>query len=211
MIIIFHALSPFIFGPTSFIYHVIEHTPLHHTSSTKSDHYFLSGMLLINLLLRTVHVHKRNSATNSRSSSSSSRAAADAESQAMEQLSYDARSLQSALLTAMMGDRLCRNFDYTLSALDAMEDDVSDWICRLSALERNMFLKGVESSGAVKTWREVGCSRLSVSLAVVKGRSLGVGGKKSGNSRMSPNNGVGSSGSLSGVGEKIRVVTPNLG
>ena len=168
-------------------------------------------MLLINLLLRTVHVHKRNSAT-TRTASSSSRAAADAESQAMEQLSYDARSLQSALLTAMMGDRLCRNFDYTLSALDAMEDDVSDWICRLSALERNMFLKGVESSGAVKTWREVGCSRLSVSLAVVKGRSLGVGRKKHGSGRsMTPNNGASSGGSFRGGGEKKRVVTPNLG
>ncbi len=43
-------------------------------SSTKCDHYFLAGTLLANLLLRTVHAHKRNS-----SASRSSRAASDAE------------------------------------------------------------------------------------------------------------------------------------
>jgi len=170
---------------------------LHNTSSAKSDHYFLAGILITNLLLRTVHVHKRNSRP------SSSRAAADAEALSMEQLAYDARSLQQSLLLAMMGDRLCRNFDWTLSALDAMEDDVSDWIGRLSVLERHMFERGVEASGAVKTWREYGCSRMGVSLAVVKGRSLG-GGKRG---SVTPTSG---SGSLGGGGETKRVVTPNL-
>lgn len=164
-------------------------------SSTKCDHYFLAGTLLANLLLRTVHAHKRNS-----SASRSSRAATDAESLAMEQLAYDALSLQSSLLTAMMGERLCRNFDWTLSALDAMEDDVSDWIGRLSVLERQMFQRGVEASGAVKTWREYGCSRMGVSLAVVKGRSLG--GRKKPSSTMTPN----------GLSDrKKRVVTPVTG
>jgi len=168
-------------------------------SSAKSDHYFLAGILITNLLLRTVHVHKRNA-----SSRSSSRAAADAEAVAMEQIAYDARSLQQSLLTAMMGDRLCRNFDWTLSALDAMEDDVSDWIGRLSVLERHMFERGVEASGAVKTWREYGCSRMGVSLAVVKGRSMG-GGKRGSVTPSSSGSGV-----LGGGGEKQRVVTPNL-
>jgi hypothetical protein len=175
--------------------------------SAKSDHYFLAGMLLTNLLLRTVHVHKRNS------SRSSSRAAADAESSAMDQLAYDARSLQHSLLTTMMGDRLCRNFDWTLSALDAMEDDVSDWIGRLSVLERHMFERGVEASGAVKTWREYGCSRMGVSLAVVKGRSLaGRGGGGWGEKKRDNMTPSGGNRSLSGGGEKKRVVvTPNMG
>ena len=76
-----------------------------------------------------------------------------------------------------------------------MEDDVSDWIQRLSVLERNMFQRGVEASGAVKSWREFGCGRMGVSLAVVKGRSLG--------------RGVTTTGGGGGKGEgKKRVVTP---
>jgi len=106
----------------------------------------------------------------------------------MEQLNYEARSLQHSLLTTMMGERLCRNFDWTLSALDAMEDDVSDWVQRLSVLERNMFIRGVYASGAVKSWREYGCTRMGVSLAVIKGRGMGA--------------------TPSGSIEKTRVVTP---
>ena len=146
------------------------HTIILHTHhSNKNDHFFLAGTLLINLLLRTAYVHKRNSS----STRSRSRGATDAESQAMEQLNYEARSLQHSLLTTMMGERLCRNFDWTLSALDAMEDDVSDWVQRLSVLERNMFIRGVYASGAVKSWREYGCTRMGVSLAVIKGRGMG--------------------------------------
>ena len=157
--------------------------------SNKNDHYFLTGTLLTNLLLRAVHNHKRNSSS-SRSRSSRN---ADAETQAMEQLAYEARTLQQSLLTTMMGDRLCRNFDWTLSALDAMEDDVSDWIQRLSVLERYMFERGVDASGAVKSWREYGCSRMGVSLAIVKGRSMGRAGATPGGA---------------GKGEKARVVSP---
>ena len=164
---------------SNLFYYYSTHT--HH--SNKNDHFFLAGTLLINLLLRTAYVHKRNSS----STRSRSRGATDAESQAMEQLNYEARSLQHSLLTTMMGERLCRNFDWTLSALDAMEDDVSDWVQRLSVLERNMFIRGVYASGAVKSWREYGCTRMGVSLAVVKGR--GMGATPSGN-------------------EKARVVTP---
>ena len=159
--------------------------------SNKNDHYFLAGALLTNLLLRTVYTHKRNSAsTRSRTSAN------DAETRDMELLTYEARSLQHSLLTTMMGDRLCRNFDWTLSALDAMEDDVSDWVERLSVLERYMFERGVEASGSMKSWREYGCSRMGVSLAVVKGRS-----------RNSTEGGMGGKNAM-GTGEKKRVVTP---
>lgn len=120
----------------------------------------------------------------------------------MEQLAREARTLQNSLLTAMMGERLCRNFDWTLSALDAMEDDVSDWIQRLSVLERNMFVRGVEASGAVKSWREFGCSRMGVSLAVIKGRTS-VGGRD-----VSTKNGGMTPGGSVGKGAKKRVVTP---
>lgn len=159
--------------------------------SNKNDHYFLAGALLTNLLLRTVYTHKRNS-TSTRSRASAN----DAETHDMELLAYEARSLQDSLLTTMMGDRLCRNFDWTLSALDAMEDDVSDWVERLSVLERYMFERGVEASGSMKSWREYGCSRMGVSLAVVKGRS-----------RSSTEGGMGGKNAM-GMGEKKRVVTP---
>lgn len=56
-----------------------------------------------------------------------------------------------------MGERLRRNFDWTLSALDVMEDDASGHVGRLSGMEREMFERGVESSGAVGRWREGGC------------------------------------------------------
>jgi hypothetical protein len=49
-----------------------------------------------------------------------------------------------------------------------MEDDVSSHVNRLTELERNMFVKGVEASGAVSRWREFGCSRMGVSGVVLK-------------------------------------------
>ena len=60
----------------------------------------------------------------------------------------------------MMGERLRRNFNWTLSALDVMEDDASGHVGKLSVLERCMFERGVESSGAVGRWREGGCGRI---------------------------------------------------
>ena len=185
-------------------------TPSHRTLkySSKTDHYFLAGTLLVNLLLRAAHVHRRN---NPPSSSSRTTAASAAESLAMERLAHDARSLQLSLLSAMMGERLCRNFDWTLSALDAMEDDVSGWVMRLSTLERRMFGWGLDASGAVKAWREYGCGRLGVSMAVLKGRSIagGRGGTSSSSSASAGMTPAG--GSSSGGGKKRRVVTPVMG
>jgi hypothetical protein len=129
--------------------------------------------------------------------------AANAESFAMERLEQDARSLQRTLLSAMMGERLCRNFDWTLSALDATEDDVSGWVSRLSTLERRMFGRGLDASGAVKAWREHGCGRLGVSLAALKGQSSGVTG---GGGATPPVAAAGAGG-----GRKRRVVTPVMG
>jgi uncharacterized membrane protein YgcG len=184
--------------------------PSHRTQkySSKTDHYFLAGTLLVNLLLRAAHVHRRN---NPPSSSSRTTAASAAESLAMERLAHDARSLQLSLLSAMMGERLCRNFDWTLSALDAMEDDVSGWVMRLSTLERRMFGWGLDASGAVKAWREYGCGRLGVSMAVLKGRSIagGRGGTSSSSSAAAGMTPAG--GSSSGGGKKRRVVTPVMG
>ena len=58
-----------------------------------------------------------------------------------------------------------------------MEDDVSGHVQRLTVLERKMFERGVEASGAVGAWKEFGCGRMGVSLAVVKGRSMGRDGR----------------------------------
>ena len=153
----------------------------------------MAGTLLTNLLLRTVHTYKQQNA----SSRGRSRGT-EAELQAMDQLAYEARTLQRSLLTTMMGERLCRNFDWTLSALDAMEDDVTEWTQRLSVLEKKMFERGVEASGAVKSWREYGCSRMGVSLAVVKGKNMGRNSVITG---LSPTDGNGAK----------RVVTPTGG
>ena len=180
----------------------MRHIPIH---SSKTDHYFLAGTLLVNLLLRAAHVHRRN---NRPSSSARATSAADAESLAMERLALDARSMQRSLLSAMMGERLCRNFDWTLSALDAMEDDVSGWVSRLSTLERRMFGRGLDASGAVKAWREYGCGRLGVSLAALKGRSGGMGG---GATASAAGGTTPAGGSSSGRGRKRRVVTPVMG
>ncbi|KAL3790300.1 hypothetical protein HJC23_002926 [Cyclotella cryptica] len=122
---------------------------------TNNTHYFLSGLLLASLLQRASQIAKRH-----RSRSASSPAL---------QLSALAQSLRYSLLNAMMGDRLRRNFDWTLSALDAMEDDASGHVGRLSVLEKLMFEKGVESSGAVVRWREGGSGRIAGSKVVVRG------------------------------------------
>jgi hypothetical protein len=164
--------------------------------SSSTDHYYLSGMLLVNLLLRTVHVYKANNPPSSRGGMNGNDTM---EQQSMNRLAYDARSLQSSLLSSMMGPRLCRNFDWTLSALDAMEDDVSGWVSRLSYLERRMFHAGLRASGAVKSWREYGCGRLGVSSAVTKGRSQ---------QTMTNSGGGGVGLSSSEGGKRRRVVTP---
>lgn len=125
-------------------------------------------MLLINLLLRASHIALRHSTSASRRSRQS--AAQNAHTLAMEQSAQQARMLQRSLLSTMMGRRLCRNFDWALSSLDnnGMEDDVSSHVNRLSELERAMFVRGVEASGAVGRWREFGCARMGVSGVVLK-------------------------------------------
>ncbi|KAL7506832.1 hypothetical protein ACHAWX_000674 [Stephanocyclus meneghinianus] len=122
---------------------------------SNNTHYFLTGLLLASLLERASQIAKRH-----RSRSASSPAL---------QLGALAQSLRLSCLTAMMGERLRRNFDWTLSALDAMEDDASGHVGRLSVLEKQMFEKGVESSGAVMRWREGGCRRICGSKVVVRG------------------------------------------
>jgi len=151
----------------------------------KNEHYFLSGTLLSNLLLRSTRAFFR-----------SNRRPSPNDDAAMSNLANQARSLRRSLLSTMMGERLCRNFDWTLSALDSVEDDVSEWVARLSVLERRMFDKGVEASGAVRGWREHGCGRMGVSMAAIKGRGFGV------RTGLTPSNGG------NGRGEKKRVVTP---
>ena len=125
--------------------------PRHRSHNT---HYFLTGLLLASLLQRASQIAKRH-----RSRSASSPAL---------QLGALARSVRHSLLQAMMGERLRRNFDWTLSALDAMEDDASGHVGRLSVLEKQMFEKGVESSGAVVRWKEGGCSRIAGSKVVLR-------------------------------------------
>ncbi|KAL7543948.1 hypothetical protein ACHAWF_007490 [Thalassiosira exigua] len=132
--------------------------------SHKSERYFLAGTILVNLLLRAARVARRHTSSSARAS-----AAASARLLAADRMSDEARSLRRSLLSSMMGARLCRNFDWTLGALDAMEDDVSEWTKRLSALELGMFRRGVEASGAARAWREHGCGRVGVSAAAIVG------------------------------------------
>jgi hypothetical protein len=70
-----------------------------------------------------------------------------------------------------------------------------------------MFGRGLDASGSVRSWRECGCGRLGVSLAVLKGRTATAGGGGGGTtSGMTP-----TGGSSVGVGRKRRVVTPTMG
>jgi len=145
----------------------LEADPISVDLRSKNEHYFQTGMLLVNLLLRASYVALRHSSASRRSRQS---AAQNAHTIAMEQSAQQARMLQRCLLSTMMGRRLCRNFDWALSSLDSngMEDDVSSHVNKLTELERNMFVRGVEASGAVGRWREFGCSRMGISAVVLK-------------------------------------------
>jgi len=145
----------------------LEADPVSVDLRSKNEHYFQTGMLLVNLLLRASHVALRHSSASRRSRQS---AAQNAHTIAMEQSAQQARMLQRCLLSTMMGRRLCRNFDWALSSLDSngMEDDVSSHVNKLTELERNMFGRGVEASGAVGRWREFGCARMGISGVVLK-------------------------------------------
>lgn len=140
-------------------------------SRSKNEYYFVAGTLLANLLHRTAHVAKLHSP----SRRNSSLAAPSAQSLVAQQLSSLATSLQYSLLTTFLGSRLVKNFDWTLGALDRLdgsEDDVSNHVMSLSYLERRMFERGVESSGAVREWKEGEIGKLGVSFAVLKARCM---------------------------------------
>ncbi len=52
---------------------------------------------------------------------------------------------------------------------------MSNHVISLSYLERRMFERGVEASGAVREWKEGEIGRLGVSFAVLKARCMGRG------------------------------------
>jgi len=152
----------------------LEADPLTMDLRSKNEYYFVTGTLLANLLHRTAHVAKLHSPSRRTSSLS----APSAQSLVAQQLSFLATSLQYSLLTSFLGSRLVKNFDWTLGALDRLdgsEDDVSNHVMSLSYLERMMFERGVEASGAVREWKEGDIGRLGVSFAVLKARCMGRG------------------------------------
>lgn len=137
---------------------------------SKNEHYFASGMLLVDLVRRAAAVAAAN---NRRASSSTANSRRSAHAAAMAELDREALELRSSLLRAFAGERLRRNFDWTLSAVS---DDVSHHIEKLSSLEVKMFQKGAEAASAVEAWRETGNRRIAVSGAALRARAMaGVG------------------------------------
>ena len=133
--------------------------------SHKSEYYFLAGTLVADLLGRAALAARRNAARTGRAPSAAAREHAA--------LAAAGADLRRALLGALLGARLCRNFDRTLGAGTGAEDedDASEWVGRLTALEQGMFAAGAgaAASGAAREWRERGAGRLGTGPAATRG------------------------------------------
>ena len=159
--------------------------------SHKSEYYFLAGTLVADLLGRAALAARRNAARTGRAPSAAAREHAA--------LAAAGSDLRRALLGALLGARLCRNFDRTLGAGTGAEDedDASEWVGRLTALEQGMFAAGAAASGAAREWRERGAGRLGTGPAATRG--IGVA------ATAAPATGAARGG---GEGGRRRVVTP---
>lgn len=82
----------------------------------------------------------------------------EAHTQALEQVSEDARELRRTLIKAYAGERLRRTFDWALST--GGDDDVSHYLGKLTEMEQNLFFRGSSAVAAYQQWRLYGNRRL---------------------------------------------------
>jgi hypothetical protein len=82
-----------------------------------------------------------------------------AHTQALKQLSEEARDLRRTLLKTYAGERLRKNFDWSQSS-GGGDDDVSSYLSKLTEMERRLYYTGASAVAAQEEWKLVGNRRL---------------------------------------------------
>jgi hypothetical protein len=79
--------------------------------------------------------------------------------QALQQVSEEARDLRRTLLKLYAGQRLRKNFDWSQSS-GGSDDDVSSYLNKLTEMEQRLYYTGSSAVSALEDWKLVGNRRL---------------------------------------------------
>lgn len=82
-----------------------------------------------------------------------------AHAQYLKQVSEEARALRRTLLKTYAGERLRKNFDWALSS-GVGDDDVSQYLSKLTVMEQRLYYTGASASVAMEEWKIFGNRRL---------------------------------------------------
>lgn len=131
---------------------------------SRNERFFMSGMLLVNLIQRCSDVLSRASG---RSRNQGQRR--NAHTAAMAQVTREAMELRRTLHLTYTGERMRRIFDWTLSSID---DDVTSFTRRLTALELRLFRIGATAAAAHTAWKNYGSRRIAVSETALRAAAM---------------------------------------
>ncbi|KAL3923839.1 MAG: hypothetical protein SGILL_001415 [Bacillariaceae sp.] len=119
----------------------------------RNERFFLAGRMLVDLI--------ETSSTQVAKEISSMRrnARRQAHAQYLKQVSEEARALRRTLLKTYAGERLRKNFDWALSS-GVGDDDVSQYLGKLTVMEQRLYYTGASASVAMEEWKIFGNRRL---------------------------------------------------
>lgn len=122
-----------------------------------NERFFLSGTKLVNMIetstkkvaeaIRTNHFRHNGNGSSNNGTNNPRRMK---HTQALEQVSREARSLRQTLLKTYGGERLRRTFDWALSS--GGDDDVSNYLSHLTEMEQDLFHCGSSAVVAHQQW-----------------------------------------------------------
>lgn len=119
----------------------------------RNERFFLAGRMLVDLIeTSSTQVAKEIS-----SMRRNARRAAHA--QYLKQVSEEARDLRRTLLKTYAGERLRKVFDWSLSS-GTGEDDVSQYLSKLTVMEQRLYYTGAAAAVALEEWKIFGNRRL---------------------------------------------------
>ncbi|GKZ00099.1 hypothetical protein MPSEU_000963300 [Mayamaea pseudoterrestris] len=128
----------------------IEAEPAEVDLRKRNERFFLSGISLVNLIeasSKQVAKAIANSGRNPRRNKHSA---------AFEAVKLEADELRKTLLLAYTGDRLGHTLDWALSSVG---DDVTQYTCKLTEMERRLFASGAKAISNLTRWKLHGNKR----------------------------------------------------
>jgi len=126
---------------------------------SRNERFFMSGILLVDLIERCSDVLAQASGRQRR----------NAHTAAMAHVTREAMELRRTLHLTYTGERMRRIFDWTLSSID---DDVTPFTRRLTALEMRLFHIGAAAAAAHTAWKNFGSRRIAVSETALRATAM---------------------------------------